>query len=326
MKKTVSIIVLLALLLSAACSAFAEEGEIVPVNDEELLGVWRASDNEALEVLVLPGSYAPLPANARKPQLYISGMWQEGELKRIDYQMLVNRWKEEDNGLLNMLLGNAMANAVKTIDRLSGGNVENPNAINLYDYTHGQISVVWIIDNEEEYYTFTNDSSGSFYALRAEDGSIALYWMDNYDPHATDVELVRMTAEAPSAEALTADLLRPVIDMADGAQVDTALDLMEWTLKNHCMRMDSAALAENLRAAFAALEPADAQAFRDNYAKISGMALDAMGLNPETWGSAERYKPFDDANQGEAARFFTTDTETQRSLELLNAALTEVMG
>lgn len=350
MKKLIAMFALAAMLLAAACPALAEEAaeaEAAPLTTDELVGVWQATDNEALQVLILPGRYAPLPRNAQMPQLFASGAWQEGSNGRIDYYMMLNQPKQENNGFLSSLLGKSLANAVNTIRNLNNTYEEFDNLI-LLEYSKSSIYATWLYGDENgteteadteaetEVYTedgdeeinieYTHDGSGLFYAMRETDGSIALYWMDNYDPHAADVTLRRLTADTPSAEALNEAVLRPVIDMADGDQPRTALALMRWAADNRCMRMDGAALADSLRAAFDALEPADARAFRDNYDKISGMMLDAMSLNDQTWSSADRNAPFRSAGLGDEVSALSKDMENERAVDVLNAAVAAATG
>jgi hypothetical protein len=76
----------------------------------------------------------------------------------------------------------------------------------------------------------------------------------------------------------------------------------------------------------AALEAKDAQAFRDNYAKISKMLIDALGLNPETRDNPARNQPFKDAGLGEALDKFSADIESRRAADILNAAIGAAMG
>ena len=106
----------------------------------------------------------------------------------------------------------------------------------------------------------------------------------------------------------------------------TALALMRWASENKCARMEDAALADGLRAALASLEPEKAQAFLDNYAKISGMTLDAMGLNPETMYSAERSQPFRDADLADALELLASSTESVCAVEILDAAIVGAKG
>lgn len=323
MKKWFALLMLAALLLALACAALAEEE---PVAEDEMLGVWQAVDNENLQLLILPGIYAPLPRAAKLPELFACGLWQESPEKRIEYMMQVNKRKPEENSLLSSLLGNAVAKAFRTIENKN--DYENDSDLfDAYEYTHASIGVLWTYGQDEsEYYDFTSDASGIFYAFRAEDGSVMLYWMDDYDPHASCTELYRITVDTPSDEALAQNVLRPVIDVAEGAEAQTALSIIRWASESRCMRMNSAALTDNLRAAFAALEPVEAQTFRDNYAKISGMMLDAMGLNPENWSMEERYKPFKDAGLQDAVTALGKETENQRAVDVLNAAIDAVMG
>lgn len=327
MKKWIAILTLAALLLALACPALAEEAAKepweIPVTEEELLGVWKAQDNVDLEMLILPGSYVPVSERGKRPQLYAEGAWQEGEGKQVTYLMFLNkRGTEEDSGLLSSLLGSSLASAVRVIGSL-GKNNEDVDSITVYDYVHASIGIKWADKAFNDYYVVTADADGSFYALHEDDMSVTLYWMDNYDPHATAQTLRRATVDVPSAEALTQGVLTPVAGMADDAQVRTALALMRWASESKCARMDSAALAEGLRAALAALEPDVAQAFRDNYAQITGMTLDAMGLDPDTLYSAERGKPFGDAGLADALETLTSSTETVRAVEILNAAIAE---
>lgn len=326
MKKWIAILTLATMLLALVCPALAEAAKEpweIPVTEEELLGVWQASGNEDLEILILPGSYAPVPESSKTPQLYAEGAWQEGDGMRVIYLMFLNqRGTEEDSGLLNALLGSTLANAVKVIGAL-GKDDSTLEDVDAYDYTHASIGVEWSDENSSDYYNVTSDASGFFYAFHDPDMSVTLYWMDDYDPHALSVELRRVTVEVPSAEALTQGLLTPVAEMAEDAQVQTALALVRWASENKCARMDSAALTDGLRAALAALEPDAAQAFRDNYAKMTGMTLDAMGLNPDTMNSSERGKPFKDAGLADALELLTSSTETVRAVEILNAAIAE---
>jgi len=296
------------------------------VTEEALLGVWQAPGNEDLEILIFPGSYAPVPENAGLPQLYAEGAWQESDGMRVTYLMLLNkRGTEEGSGLLNALLGSTLAGAVKAIGAL-GKNDSNLENIDAWDYTHASIGVEWITEDSDDFYSVTSDASGSFYAFHDADMSVTLCWMDDYDPHALSVELRRVTVEVPSAEALTQGVLIPVIDMAGDAQAQTALALMRWASENKCARMEDAALADGLRAALASLEPEKAQAFRDNYAKISGMTLDAMGLNPETMSNPERSQPFRDAGLADALELLTSGTENMRAVEILDAAIEGAKG
>ena len=237
----------------------------------------------------------------------------------------MDRATDAGGGLLNALLGSTLTNAVKAIGAI-GKNDDVIEDVDAWDYTHASIGVEWITEESDDYYNVTSDASGFFYAFHDADMSVTLYWMDDYDPHALSLELRRVTVGVPSAEALTQGVLTPVIDMAGDAQVQTALALMRWAAESKCARMDSAALADGLRAALAALAPEKAQAFRDNYAKISDMALDAMGLNPETMFSAERGQPFKDAGLADALELLTSGTENMRAVELLDAAIEGAKG
>ena len=329
MKKWIALLALAAMLLALACPALAEAAKEpweIPVTEEELLGVWQASGNEDLEILILPGSYAPVPERTKTPQLYAEGAWQEGDGMQVTYLMFLNkRGTEEGGGLLNALLGSTLTNAVKAIGAI-GKNDDVIEDVDAWDYTHASIGVEWITEESDDYYNVTSDASGFFYAFHDADMSVTLYWMDDYDPHALSLELRRVTVGVPSAEALTQGVLTPVIDMAGDAQVQTALALMRWASENKCARMDSAALADGLRAALAALAPEKAQAFRDNYAKISDMALDAMGLNPETMSNPERGQPFKDAGLADALELLASGTENMRAVEILDAAIAGAKG
>ena len=351
MHRWIAILTLAALLLALACPALAEEAKEawkIPVTDEELLGVWKAEDNEDLELLILPGSYAPVSEKSRIPYMYAEGRWQESDGRQLVYQMYLNGEETEGNDLLNSLFGSTLAKAVKVIGS-PGETDKDFDALAWFDYNHANIGVQWLIDGEPEYYIFTNESSGSMYAFHDEDMSVTLYWMDNYDPHASGEILHRVTTiEAPSAEELSSGVLIPVIDMTDDDAAQTALALIDWVSKNKCMRMDGAALAENLRAAYAALEPDKARAFRDNYARITDVVSDAMGLSPENRNDSESSKPFTDMGLGRALEFLTSSTKTEapspsaggnqsltlhgssletvRAMELLNDAILEAMG
>ena len=74
-----------------------------------------------------------------------------------------------------------------------------------------------------------------------------LYWMDEYDPHAAGIELRRLTVDAASAGTLTQGVLRPVIDMAEGAEAQTAMAVLRWAAENQCARMDPAASTDYVR-------------------------------------------------------------------------------
>ena len=66
----------------------------------------QPDDNPDLEMLILPGSYAPVSGGNKTPQLYAEGAWQEGDGMQVTYLMLLNkRSTEEESGLLNALLG-----------------------------------------------------------------------------------------------------------------------------------------------------------------------------------------------------------------------------
>ena len=56
------------------------------------------------------------------------------------------------------------------------------------------------------------------------------------------------------------------------------------------------------------------------------MALDAMGLNPETMFSAERGQPFKDAGLADALELFASGTENMRAVEILDAAIAGAKG
>ena len=113
--------------------------------------------------------------------------------------------------------------------------------------------------------------------------------------------------------------------MAEGAEAQTAIDLLRWAVKHQCARMDSAALTQSLRTAYAALTPSDAQAFSGHYAKISALLLDGMGLNSNTLNDPNRLKPFIDANLDGALAELDMLIENKRAVDLLNAAVAEVL-
>lgn len=329
MKRQIAILILTMMLLALACPAFAEEATQAKepwefaVSNEELLGVWKPTDDERVTVLILPNSYAPRKNNSKLPDMYVKCIWEEDEDLRVGYLIPLNREKSGDNSLLSSLFGASVANAIKVINFLSNGDKDSSD-YNVFDYSHAFIGTEW--NRDGDFYQFTDNASGSFFAIHEEDMSVLLYWMDNYDPHVAGLELHCLKTEAPSAEAITKDLLRPVIDMADDAQAQTAMTLIRWAADNRCMRMDNAGLAKNLRAAFTALEPTDAQAFRDNYAKISGMMLDAMKPSPDGQSDPEIGQPFKDAGLEDELSKINVSTENQRAMEILNATLTEVMG
>jgi len=327
MKKWLALATLLAMLLAMACPALAEKEKDNAVSAEELLGVWQIPENDKLCLLILPGVYAPTAVNKKIPELYAYGVWQEYEGKRILYSMPLRKWKPEQNSFLNALLGNTIANAVRTIKAIGNSNA-NPEDMDVFDYEHASIGVEWLYsDGETQYTDISSDNSGSFYVERDEDdGSVYMFWLDSHDPHVMGDLLLRVTVDTASAEALTQGVLRPVIDMAGDAQVQTALAVAQWAADNRCMRMDNEALTKNLRDALAALEAKDAQAFRDNYAKIGTMLMDALGLNPETWSAPSRKQPFKDAGLEEAIDKIGADTESQRAMDLLNAAIGAAMG
>ena len=323
MNKRLSIVTLLAVLLAMACPALAED---VVVTNDEMLGVWKEEGNKDLTMLVLPGSYAPVIDASKAPELYVSATWQESVDRRIEYQMMLNRWKPEQNNLLSSLFGASIANAIKVIGG-AGADDRNLNDIDAFEYSNGMIDTIWLMeDGEDEAIGFTSKDSGKIYALRDdENNEVLLYWMDDYDPHAAGVLLIHESVDVPSADALTVGMLRPVIDMADGAEAKAALAVARWAAENRCISMDGAALRDGIRAAIDALEPADAQAFRDNYDKISGMLLDAFGLNPETQSSPERRKPFEDAGLDDELGKLLGDLN-QRSFDVLNTAIGAAQG
>lgn len=329
MKRQIAILILAAMLLALACPAFAEEAAQekqpweIPVTNDELLGVWKPEDNARVTLLILPNSYTPTMNQSKLPELYVEGVWEEDEDLRVGYLIQLNRRKSEDNSLLSSLFGASVANAIKVIDFLSNGEKDSSD-YDIFDYSHAFIGAEWARDGD--FYQYTDNGSGSFYAIHDNDMSVLLYWMDSYDPHVAGMELRRVKTEAPSVEAITKDLLRPVIDMADDTQAQTAMTLIRWAADNRCMRMDGAGLTENLRAALAILEPADAQAFRDNYARISDLMIDALKLNPDTWSDPERGKSFKDAGLEDELSKINAVTENQRAMEILNDTLAEVMG
>ena len=352
MKKLIAMLALAALLLAAACPALAEAAEAAetaPLTADELLGVWQAADNEALQVLILPGRYAPLSRNAKMPQMYASGEWKEDSQKWIEYDMMLNEPRQRNDDFLRSLVGSSLASAVDTIRHPDNADDESGDMI-LLQYSKSSICVRWLYEgdedvdeagdedgdevvdeaeyedgDEEDRFEYTHEGSGMFFALREADGSVSLFWMDNYDPHLSFL-MQRLTVDTPSAEALAGAVLRPVIDMADGDQPRTALALIRWAADNRCMRMDGAALADNLRTAFDALAPADAQAFRDNYDKISDMMLDAMNLNDKTWGGMDRDGPFRSAGLGDEVSALSKDMENERAVDVLDAAVEAATG
>ena len=312
----------LALALAISAPALAEEEN---VETNELLGVWKADEIEDLTVVIVPGSYAPANSNTKQPDLYAEARWREGSYRQVEYTYLLNRWKSTENSFLNSLLGNTMANAIRTIGTL-GNPEQDRDHTNAFDYLHGRIGVkIYYDEDDYESISFTEEATGTFYAFREEDGSVVLYWLDNYDPHIAGVDLHRLTAGVPSAEEATRDVLRPVIDMPEGAEAQTAIDVLRWAVKHQCARMDNAALTQGLRTAYAALSPADAQAFRDHYAKISALLLDGMGLNSKTLSDPNRLKPFTDANLDKALSELNKPVENRRAADLLNAAVAEVL-
>lgn len=326
MAKWLAVATLLAMLLAMACPALAEVAKDNAISAEDLLGVWQMQDDDQLCVMILPGAYAPTPDKKNLPDLYAYGVWQENSEKRILYSMLLKKWKPEQNNFLNALLGNTIANAVRTIKAIGESNPD-PEDIYTFDYEHANVGVEWMYeDGETQYIEFTKNNSGSLFVFSDDEEPLVLYWLDSYDPHVAGEELHRVTIDAASAEALTQGVLRPVIDMAADAQVQTALAVAQWAADNHCMRMDNEALTKNLREAFAALEAKDAQAFRDNYARIGTMLMDALGLNPETWSDPSRKQPFKDAGLEEAIDKIGADTESQRAMDLLNVAIGAAMG
>ena len=297
-----------------------------------MLGVWQAVDDVNLVVRIYPGSYAPLPRSASFPQMFVDAVWQDSASRSVRYLLFLNATKTDSNAFPNSLLGKAMETAVSVIDDLVGSE-EVFDADNVFNYSNASIGAEWADtgDEDEEYeaedfFSYTDSASGSFYAYRDEDGSAYLIWMDGYDPHVSGLELRRVMVEAPSAEGVTQGLLRPVIDMANGAEAQTALTVMRWASDSQCMRMDSAALTDSVRTALEALEPDDVQRFMENYAKLSDMMLDALSLNDETWADPERFEPFADAGLMKEAKILESDAESPRSVDLLNAAIVEVMG
>lgn len=323
MKKWLSIVTLLALVLAVACPALAE-GEVV--TNDEMLGVWKEEGNKDLTLLILPGSYAPVVNASKVPEMYVSATWQEGVDRRVEYLMMLNRWKPEQNNLLSTLFGASIANAIKVIGG-AGADNRNLEDIDAFEYSNGMIDTVWLMEGgEDDTIGFTSKDSGTIYALRDyEDDEVFLYWLDDYDPHAAGVLLFHESVDVPSADALTVGMLRPVIDMADGAEAQAALAVARWAAENRCISMDGEALRDGIRTAIDALEPTDAQAFRDNYDKISGMLLDAFGLNPETQSSPERRKPFEDAGLNDELDKLLGDLN-QRSLDVLNTAIGAAQG
>ncbi|MER2143155.1 MAG: hypothetical protein ABS888_05125 [Eubacteriales bacterium] len=326
MAKWLAVATLLAMLLAMACPALAEVAKDNAISAEDLLGVWQMQDDDRLCMMILPGAYAPTPDKKNLPDLYAYGVWQENSEKRIVYSMLLNKWKPEQNNFLNALLGNTIANAVRTIKAIGESNPD-PEDIYTFDYEHANVGVEWLYeDGETQYIEFTKNNSGSLFVFDDDEEPLVLYWLDSYDPHVAGEELHRVTIDAASAEALTQGVLRPVIGMSEDARAQTALAVAQWAADNRCMRMDSEELTKNLHDALAALEAKDAQAFRDNYARISTMLIDALGLNPETWDNPARNQPFKDAGLGEALDKFSADIESRRAADILNAAIGAAMG
>ena len=153
-----------------------------------------------------------------------------------------------------------------------------------------------------------------------------LYWMDEYDPHAAGIELRRLTVDAASAGALTQGVLRPVIDMAEGAEAQTAMAVLRWAAENQCARMDPAALSDSFRAALGALNGAEVQVFRDHFARLSGMMLDAMSLNPDTLFITDRYKPFEGAGLRKEVEKLRDNEESRLSADVLISVASGATG
>ena len=321
----------LAMLLTLLCPALASEAAEEFVTDAELLGVWQGVEEQDVTVLILPGSYAPLPKGAKLPQLYAYGTWREAPDCSVTYSMCLNRWEMNDDGLLRSLFGNALANAFQGVR----GEEQPEEGINGFDYSNGVIGIEWEIvlpeefENPEDvdtYAGFTEDASGTFYAAHDGEGGVMLFWMDEYDPHVAGIELRRLTVDAAPAGALTQGVLRPVIDMAEGAEAQTAMAVLRWAAENQCARMDPAALSDSFRAALGALNGAEVQAFRDNFARVSGMMLDAMSLNSDTLFITDRYKPFEGAGLRKEVEKLRDNEESRLSADVLISVASGATG
>ena len=326
MKKWLVMVTLAAVLLAMTGSALAEEASYTPVNADELLGVWQSEDDDALVLYMLPGTYAPVNDLSRMPELYAKGKWQETRERQLDYLMLLNKRREQRNSFLDSLLGASMSRALQTLKSFND-DTSSDEPFDCFDYSNARIGVTWFFEEgEEEYEDYTTVDEGTIFAFRDEDGEVSLFWMDDYDPHIPGIMMRRLSAEAPSAEALTEGVLRPVIDMAGDAALQTAVAVARWAAEKQCMRMDSAALVANLRAAYDALSPEDAQAFKDNYGKFDQALIDALRLNPKTWNDPDPDKLFEDAGLQDAIATLANDTESQRSVEVLNSAVEGIIG
>lgn len=192
-KRLFALLLVLTVLAGNTLAETEAQEEVIPT--EALIGLWVCDDNDQVELQIVPGSYAPLPGDAEFPELFIEGVWKDPGDRSVHYIIQLNREKKQKGNILDFLgLNPAVSTVLKA---LINSDTTTPN------FFYYEKALIGINGNDNNYdYTYTNDSKGVIYAYRDDDGSLALEWLDDYDPHIPGLILHRVTAEVPSAQEL----------------------------------------------------------------------------------------------------------------------------
>lgn len=313
-KRLLSLLLCLLMLTISATAEVAEEA----LPNEALYGLWVADANEAVELRITPGSYAPLGTNAAYPDLYADGYWRFSDETRVTYMLMIDHSQQYQPGILELIGLNPTA--AKVLREWSEGTPASPN---LFRYQKSAIYASERVDGGWDDTLYTDKNTGMIYAERGEDGEARITWMDEYDPHLFDIEMHRVTTETPSAEELTREALRPVIEREIGAEAKAALAVMKYAKDAHLSTADADALQANLAAAFDGLSDADRQALAEGFAVVGPMIRDTLMLDPKHYDS-RWYDPFKELGLMEVvAEIFECDALDQYSVGLMYNAIAE---
>ena len=260
MKRLFALLIALIIVLCAAARA--------EFSQEELLGVWVRDDDPNVVMVFLPGEYARhFGANA-VPELFAEVTWRDTDEWTLLYRMNVGR-NLEGTQLLpgNSFFGTAINSLAGNI---IGRNTEESESYTAFKYDSGTINGLFFIEESglegSTYFTISDNPHGIIYFYFDEER--CLNWFDDSDPHTYTRDFYRAQGDAPEPEVLVEQVLRPIINMAEGGAPDIIDALIAFVREHQLARTEVHQLEARMKDAFAALSAEEAQTFADHFPSI----------------------------------------------------------
>lgn len=113
-RRLFALLLVLTLLAGTALAETEAQEEVIPTN--ALIGLWVCDDNDQVELQIMPGSFAPLPGDAKFPELFIEGIWKDPGDRSVHYIIQLNREKKQLGNILDYLgLNPAVTRVLKAL-------------------------------------------------------------------------------------------------------------------------------------------------------------------------------------------------------------------